>query len=69
MKRYTLSSLIVTAVLALFWALVIANTLIGQLDAGVTYLDLGAVFVLGGIAGAALGVALYRKLKQAKVIA
>lgn len=69
MKRYTFSSLIATAVLALFWALVVADTLVRQLDTGVTYLDVGAVFVLGGIAGAALGVAFYRRWGLPKVVA
>jgi membrane protease YdiL (CAAX protease family) len=68
MKRYTFSSLIATAVLALFWSLVITDTLVRQLDTGVTYLDVGAVFVLGGIAGGALGVAFYRRRNLPKVV-
>ncbi|MEZ4702824.1 MAG: hypothetical protein R2834_21000 [Rhodothermales bacterium] len=57
MKRLSFSSLIVIAATSLFWALVVADTLVRQMDTGVTYIDLAAVFVLGAISGTAAGAA------------
>ena len=49
--------LVLVAVMAAFWAYSIADTLIREFMMDVTYIDLGAVFVLGLIAGVALGLA------------
>ena len=43
--------------MATFWAYTIAATLIRDFAAIVTYIDLGAIFVLGLIAGLAIALA------------
>ena len=41
--------------MAAFWAYTIIDSLIRELSKDVTYIDLGAIFVLGLISGIALG--------------
>ena len=54
MQRYAAPALVTLAVFAAFWAYAIASTLIRDLGKDVTYVDLGALFILGLIAGLAL---------------
>jgi hypothetical protein len=58
MKRYPVYLLILVAILATFWAYTIADALIREFSANITLVDLGAIFVLGLIAGLALGLAM-----------
>ena len=55
MRRELVSIWFSTFVFAAFWAYSIASSLIRQFAANVTYIDLGTLFVLGLIAGFALG--------------
>lgn len=55
MRRELVSIWFSAFVFATFWAYSIASSLIRQFAANVTYIDLGALFVLGLIAGFALG--------------
>jgi len=57
MKRYQISGLLVVAVMAAFWAYTIIDPLIREFSKDVTWIDLGAIFVLGLISGGALGLA------------
>jgi hypothetical protein len=57
MKRSQTSLLLMVAAMAAFWAYAIVDTLIREFAKDVSNIDLGAIFVLGIIAGAALGVA------------
>ncbi len=62
MRRELISIWFSVFVFAAFWAYSIASSLITQFAANVTYIDLGALFVLGLIAGFALGqVVSYRR--------
>ena len=58
MKRYSVSALVTLAVFAAFWAYSIADTLVRQLAKDVTFVDLGALLVLGVIPGLSLGLVL-----------
>ena len=68
MQRYTVSALAVLAVMSAFWAYSIMDTLIREFSMDVTFIDLGAIFVLGLIAGIAVGlaVALSRRLSASR---
>lgn len=55
MRRYRISGLLIVAIMAAFWAYTIIDSLIREFSADVTYIDLGAVYVLGLISGIALG--------------
>jgi hypothetical protein len=55
MKRYQISGLLIVAIMASFWAYTLVDTLIREFSKDITYIDLGAIFVLGLIAGLALG--------------
>lgn len=55
MKRYQQPALLAMAVTATFLAITIIDVLIREFSHGVTYVDLGAIYVLGLITGAALG--------------
>ena len=57
MKRYQISGLLVVAIMAAFWAYTIIDSLIREFSKDVTWVDLGAIFVLGIISGGALGLA------------
>ncbi len=57
MIRYTLLWLVSLAVFAVLWAGIIAATLVKEMGTGVSYLDLGAVFALGAVAGLSMGAA------------
>ena len=57
MKRYRISGLLIVAIMAAFWAYMIVDSLIREFSKDVTYIDLGSIFVLGLISGAALGLA------------
>jgi len=58
-----ISALLIVFVGSIFKAYAIADSLIREFSANVTYIDLGALFVLGLISGFALGqiVAAYRR--------
>jgi hypothetical protein len=55
MQRYSVALLIALAIAATFWAYLIADSLITEFHESITFVDLGALFVLGLIAGVALG--------------
>jgi hypothetical protein len=55
MKRYSEPVLTTVAIFAAFWAYTIADTLIRELAKDVTFIDLGALFMLGLISGLSLG--------------
>jgi hypothetical protein len=57
MRRYTVSSLLIVAIMSVFWAYTIMDTLIRQFSKDITWVDLGAILVLGLIAGGAFGLA------------
>jgi hypothetical protein len=57
MRRYTVSGLLVVAIMSAFWAYTIADTLIRKFSKEITWVDLGAIFVLGLISGGAFGLA------------
>jgi len=65
MKRYSVSALATLAIFAAFWAYTIADTLIRKFAKDVTYIDLGALFILGLISGLSLG--LIFALRKGKV--
>lgn len=55
MKRTRTSALLILAIMAAFWAYLIMDSLIKEFAQDITFIDLGAVFVLGLIAGIAAG--------------
>jgi hypothetical protein len=55
MQRTLISSWLIVFVGATFWAYSTASPLIREFSANVTYIDLGALFILGLISGFALG--------------
>lgn len=55
MKRHRISGLLIVAIMAAFWAYTIIDSLIRGFSKDVTYIDLGAIFVLSLISGIALG--------------
>jgi hypothetical protein len=57
MRRVAASLLLVLSIMSTFWAYAIASTLVRDLGKDITYVDLGAVFILGLIAGFGLGLA------------
>ena len=57
MKRFQISGLLVVAIMAAFWAYTIVDTLIIRFSKEITWVDLGAIFVLGLISGGAFGLA------------
>jgi len=57
MQRYTVSGLLIVAIMSLFWAYTIIDTLIRKFSKEITWVDLGAIFVLGLISGGAFGLA------------
>jgi hypothetical protein len=64
MKRYRTAGLLIVAVMAAFWAYTIADSLIREFSKDVTYIDLGAIFILGLISGIALGLAFSFRREQ-----
>jgi len=64
MRRYSVSFLIMLAVSVAFWAYTIADTLIKELSKDVTFIDLGAIFILGLISGLAVGLSFAFKNKS-----
>jgi hypothetical protein len=57
MQNGLVSSLIMLAGLAAFWAYTNKGSLIRDYKLVVTFIDLGAIFILGLITGVALGIA------------
>ena len=57
MRRHTVSSLLILAIMSAFWAYTIVDTLLRKFSKEITWVDLGAVFVLGLISGGAFGLA------------
>jgi ABC-type transport system involved in multi-copper enzyme maturation permease subunit len=55
MKSYSVSALLILAVLTIFWAYTVMDTLLREFSADVTIVDLGVLVVLGFIAGLAFG--------------
>ncbi len=55
MKSYSFPALVTAAIFAAFWAYTIAETLIRELTKDVTFVDLGALFILGFISGLSVG--------------
>ncbi len=65
MKRYYVPALVSLSVFVVFWAYLIGNTLIRELGKDVTFIDLGALFVLGLISGIALGLVVALRKRKA----
>ncbi|HPA44787.1 MAG TPA: hypothetical protein PLZ55_10195 [bacterium] len=63
MQNQIVSSLLLVFVGTLFWAWIIADSLIREFSANVTYIDLGALYILGLISGLTLAIifVLYRR--------
>jgi hypothetical protein len=57
MRRYTVSGLLIVALMSIFWAYTIVDTLLRKFSKEITWVDLGAIFVLGLISGGAFGLA------------
>ena len=57
MRHYTVSGLPIVALMSIFWAYTIVDTLISKFSKEITWVDLGAIFVLGLISGGAFGLA------------
>ena len=55
MKRLQFSALYVITIMSTFWAYTIIATLIQEYLKNVTLIDLGAIYIMGLIAGVALG--------------
>ncbi len=50
------SSLLIVSVLSVLIALLVANNLVEKYSNSITYIDLGALFILGLIAGLTVGI-------------
>jgi hypothetical protein len=57
MQRYTVSVLFGGAIMSAFWAYTIVDTLLRKFSKEITWVDLGAIFVLGLISGGAFALA------------
>jgi hypothetical protein len=68
MRRYTVSGLMIVLIMSAFWAYTVGDTLIRKFSKEITWVDLGAIFVLGLISGGGLGLAwaFSRKSPQAR---
>jgi hypothetical protein len=55
MRRYETPGLLIVAIFAAYWAYTIMGSLIREFSKDITYIDLGAIFILGVITGIALG--------------
>jgi hypothetical protein len=58
MRHYTVLGLLIVALMSIFWAYTIVDTLLSKFSKEITWVDLGAIFVLGLISGGAFGLAL-----------
>jgi hypothetical protein len=66
MQRYTASTLLVVAMMSAFWAYTIVDSLIREFSKNITFIDLGAIFVLGLISGAAFALSYVFSRKRPK---
>ena len=68
MRPNSVYLLLVVAIMSSFWAYTIVDTLLRKFSTEITWVDLGAIFVLGLISGGALGLAgaLGRKSPEAR---
>ena len=68
MQRYTVSGLLIVAIMSAFWAYTIVDTLLRKFSKEITWVDLSVIFVLGFISGgaAALAWAFSRKSPEAR---
>lgn len=64
MRQPSVSILVMGAIFSAFWAYTIVHSLIREFSKDVTYIDLGAIFVLGMIAGIFVGLAFALSRKQ-----
>jgi hypothetical protein len=64
MKTYQIPGLFTVGILSAYLAYTVIDTLLREFSKAVTYIDLGAIFVLGLIAEAMLGLALVFSRKQ-----
>ena len=55
MKRYSVTALVILALMTIYWAYTVMDTLLREFSADVTIVDLGVLVVLGFIAGLAVG--------------
>jgi hypothetical protein len=55
MRREMTSALIILFVGATYWAYTVADSLLREFSGKITFVDLGVLFILGLIAGVALG--------------
>lgn len=58
MKTAQASALIILAGMSAFWAYTIVDSLLREFADSITYIDLGAIFILGLISGLALAAAI-----------
>jgi hypothetical protein len=58
MISYRTSGLLIVAIMSAYWAYTIIDSLIREFSKNITYIDLGAIFILGLISGVTLGLAL-----------
>jgi hypothetical protein len=66
MQRYTIPTLFTLAMLSAFWAYTIIDDLIRIYQKDVTFIDLGVIFILGLICGAALGLVPTIRLRKSR---
>jgi hypothetical protein len=55
MKRYSVTALVILALMTIYWAYTVMDTLLREFSADVTIVDLGVLVVLGFVAGLAVG--------------
>jgi asparagine N-glycosylation enzyme membrane subunit Stt3 len=64
MKTYQIPGLFTVGILSVYLAYTVIDSLMREFSRSLTYLDLGAIFALGLIAGVALGLAFVFHRKQ-----
>ena len=55
MQGYTISGLLILVIMSAYWAYTIVDTLLRRFSQEITWVDLGAIFVLGFISGGTFG--------------
>jgi len=55
MRRYSVSVLLILAVMSIFWAYTVIDTLLREFSANVTFIDLGTLVIFGFFTGLAVG--------------
>jgi len=55
MRRYSVSVLLILAVMSIFWAYTVIDTLLREFSANVTFIDLGTLVIFGFLRAWQLG--------------